>query len=122
MASILGMAAQAVVTAAAIGAGFWAYQENYKTRHALSEVSSLHSQIGAQRARMGMLEAEWAYLNRPDRLRQLTDMNFRKLELIPMMPSHFGHVAQAPMPPDILPPIMGATEIVSYQPESGEPL
>jgi hypothetical protein len=122
MASIVGVAAQTFATLAAIGAGFWAYQENYKTRYALSELSSLHSQIGAQHNRMGMLEAEWAYLNRPDRLRELADMNFRKLGLIPMMPNHFGNVAQAPMPPDILPPIMGVAEIVSHQPDSGEPL
>jgi hypothetical protein len=122
MRSFVRVTAHAAATLAAIGAGFWAYQENYKTRHALSEVSSLHRQIGAQHDRMGMLQAEWAYLNRPDRLRELADMNFRKLELIPMMPRHFGNVAQAPFPPDILPPIMGVAEIVSFQPDSGEPL
>jgi len=46
--------------------GFWSYQENYKTRDAIAEVRDLHREIGAAHERLGVLRAEWAYLNRPD--------------------------------------------------------
>jgi hypothetical protein len=89
---------------AVMGLAFWSYQENYKTRDALSQVRSLHQEIGAAHARLRMLQAEWAYLNRPDRLRDLADLNYDRLGLLPLMPDAFGEVSQIIYPlPDILP-------------------
>lgn len=87
-----------------MGLAFWSYQENYKTRDAISEVRGLHSEIGAAHERLRMLQAEWAYLNRPDRLRDLADINFDRLGLLPLMPDSFGSVEQIIYPlPEILP-------------------
>lgn len=84
--------------------GFWSYQENYKTRDAISEVRKLHRDIGAAHERLGMLRAEWAYLNRPDRLRDLAELNFERLGLLPLMPDAFGQVDHIIYPlPEILP-------------------
>lgn len=84
--------------------GFWSYQENYKTRDAVAEVRGLHGEIGAAHERLTMLRAEWAYLNRPDRLRDLADLNFDRLGLLPLMPDAYGDIAQVIYPlPDILP-------------------
>ncbi len=73
-----------------IGLAYWAYTENYKTQSSLKEVKALQQQIAFEKETIAVLKTEWAYLNRPDRLRDLVDMNFEDLQLIPLSPSHFG--------------------------------
>ena len=96
---------------AMIATGFWAYRENYQTQAALRDLQRLQSDIGALREALGVQRAEWAYLNRPDRLRELVDLNFDRLGLMPMDPAQFGHAAQvtypalAPQLPDITAPV-----------------
>ena len=77
-----------------VGLGFWAYNENYATQDLIREVRDLNRQIGEAHVRLRMLNAEWAYLNRPDRLRDLADLNFDRLGLLPLMPDGFGRVDQ----------------------------
>lgn len=96
--------------------GFWSYQENYKTRDSISEVRKLHREIGASHERLGMLRAEWAYLNRPDRLRDLAELNYERLGLLPLMPDAFGDVDHIIYPlPDII-PITDPIDISNYVP------
>ncbi|MBU2992921.1 cell division protein FtsL [Octadecabacter sp. 1_MG-2023] len=85
-----------------IGLGYWAYHENYETQASLKDVRSLHRQIGAAHERLNILEAEWAYLNRPDRLRDLAELNFDRLGLLPLMPDAFGRVEQIAYPTGIV--------------------
>ena len=95
---------------AMLALGFWAYQENYKTQEALREVRDLHARIGATHSRLNVLKAEWAYLNRPDRLRDLAAINFDRLGLIPLMPEAFNRVDAVSYP---LPPLMPLSNTVS---------
>ncbi|NIY98708.1 cell division protein FtsL [Salipiger sp. HF18] len=81
-----------------IGLAFWAYRENYQTQAALDHVADLHGDIADARARLAILKAEWAYLNRPDRLRELSEINFERLGLLPMRPEQFGKVDQVSFP------------------------
>ncbi|WVJ73344.1 cell division protein FtsL [Paracoccus marcusii] len=67
-----------------MGLAFWAYRENYATQAAIGEMSQVQRQIAGLREELGVLRAEWAFLNRPDRLRQLVDLNFDRLELGPV--------------------------------------
>ena len=77
---------------------FWAYHENYRTQAELGEVRALRDDIARLKESLGVLKAEWAYLNRPDRLRELTEINFDQLQLLPLDPAQFGTVEQVSYP------------------------
>lgn len=99
-----------------MGLGFWSYQENYKTRDAIADVRHLHRDIGAAHERLSRLRAEWAYLNRPDRLRDLAELNYERLGLLPLTPEAYGDVNQVIYPlPEIL-PITNPIDVRSYKP------
>ena len=81
-----------------IGLGYWAYHQTILTQQAERRVERLQAEIGAQRQRLSILRAEWAYLNRPDRLRELGYINFDRLGLLPLAPEQFGRATQIPYP------------------------
>jgi hypothetical protein len=107
-----------VIALAVVGLATWAYQENYRTQASLREVERLNTEIADLRETLSVLRAEWAYLNRPDRLRDLTDLNFDRLGLLPLSPQQFGHVDQITFPvPEMLPvtdPIEVRGELESF--------
>lgn len=83
---------------AVMGLAFWAYRENYATQSALKEVADLQDEIATLRESLALERAEWAYLNRPDRLRELSTINFDRLGLLPLEPGQFGQVTQVAYP------------------------
>ena len=94
MRTVLSMVAVLVL----MGLAAWAYGENYATRAAAAERAALQREIGALRHERRMLEAELAYLARPERLRVLADLNFSELRLVPMTPDAFGRMQEVPYP------------------------
>ena len=105
-----------------IALAFWAYQENYRTQSALREVRALNAEIGAAHARINMLNAEWAYLNRPDRLRDLAILNFDRLELLPLAPEAFARIEDIPEPLPDLGPLLGSVSLSATLNPDEEPL
>jgi hypothetical protein len=101
---------------AVMALGFWAYRENYTTQDALGEVSELQNEIASLRESLAVQRAEWAYLNRPDRLRDLATVNYDRLGLLPMEPSQFGTAAMIIFPP---PPIKSMLDLGAPQSVSG---
>lgn len=76
----------------------WAYQENFRTQTALRQAESLQREIGRLRERRAILAAEWAWLTRPDRLRDLSDLNYDRLGLMPLLPAQFARIDEVPYP------------------------
>jgi len=83
---------------AVVGMAYWAYQQNFETQQAQKRVRTLHQEIAATREALAIQRAEWSHLNRPDRLRDLVDLNFDELQLLPMAPDSFGSIAEVPKP------------------------
>jgi hypothetical protein len=88
-------AAAALVAAAA----FWTYRVNYETKAALSRIDNLRAVIAAEREALVVLQAEWAYLNAPDRLARLAAQHADVLGLAPMDGAQFVALADLPDPP-----------------------
>ncbi|MFN4159869.1 MAG: cell division protein FtsL [Gemmobacter sp.] len=83
---------------------FWAYRENYATQTALRRMAALDAEIRNLQQALSVQRAEWAYLNRPDRLRDLVGLNFERVPLLPLEPGQFAETRDVAMPPaDILP-------------------
>ena len=83
---------------AVMGLAFWAYRQNYATHHAVSYVADLKRQIAKLHDQIQMQEADWAYENRPSRLRELALLNFDKLGLLPMATGQLGAISEVPYP------------------------
>ncbi len=88
-----------LTTLSVIGLAFWAYRENYATQQALSDTDDLRAEIREAHSRLAVLRAEWAYQNRPDRLRDLAELNFDRLALLPLHSDQFGQIDQVSYPP-----------------------
>ena len=70
----------------------WAYQINYDTREVLSRMQVIRAKIAFEEEKLSMLEGEWAYLNRPQRLGALTEKFFNYLELMPISAANYAKV------------------------------
>lgn len=77
-----------------MGLAFWAYRENYRTQAAINNMADIQREIGGLRENIGILRAEWSYLNRPERLRELVNLNFDKLKLVPIVSDQFVDISQ----------------------------
>lgn len=77
------------VAALAIGL----YLVKYSVQDVQREVATLKVNLAAEKESLHLLNAEWAYLNRPDRLRQLAD---RHLDLVPLESRQINHVSALP--------------------------
>ena len=107
-----------LTAAAVIALAFWAYRETHKTQVAMAELRQLQREIGALREAVAVQRAEWAWLNRPDRLRLLAEANYDTLRLMPMRPEQFGEIEQIAFPPPPPPVIQPANPDADTLPDT----
>ena len=79
----------ATVLVGTFGLGLWAYKINYESRAAHQRVKELENSIRSAYREVKILNAEWAHLNNPDRLRKLVEYYFFELRLNPINPDDF---------------------------------
>ena len=89
----------ALTMAAVVAAATWAYGVNYRTKQVLARLDRLHAEIASEREAVEVLRVEWAYLNRPERLRRLVALVNDRLGLAPISPAGFAEIAELPFPP-----------------------
>ncbi|MEZ5751138.1 MAG: cell division protein FtsL [Paracoccaceae bacterium] len=83
---------------AVIGLAIWAYGTNHKTQTAMNEARDLRREIRSLTEALAVQRAEWAYLNRPQRLRALVYLNFERLDLLPLEGRQFGQIDEIAYP------------------------
>jgi cell division protein FtsL len=69
------------------------YLVKYSVQDVQREADSLKRELAKEQESLHLLNAEWAYLNRPERLRELAD---RHLELAPMDSARINQTAVLP--------------------------
>lgn len=98
-----------------MGLAFWGYTENYATKGSLDKIAQLNEEIGLAHSRLRVLNAEWAYLNRPERLLQLVNANFDDLRLLQLTSDHFARLEQIPYSDQDLGPITEPIEVMNRE-------
>jgi cell division protein FtsL len=83
-----------------LGLAALSYSQNYATRDVLAEIDRLRSDITAKQNQLRALKDEWAYLNRPQRIKDLTVLNYPHLELSRPLPRPPGDFNDIPFLPD----------------------
>jgi hypothetical protein len=106
---------------AVLALAFWAYRENYATQAALREVRTLQGQIADLREALSIQRAEWAYLNRPDRLRELATINFDRLGLLPLQPEQFGQPQNVGYPAPAFPALSDTVDVIGQTAPTEDP-
>ena len=69
------------------------YLVKYSVQDVQRNVVTLRADLATEKESLHLLNAEWAYLNRPDRLRQLAD---RHLDLVPLDSRQIENVSVLP--------------------------
>ena len=93
--------------AAIVAMAFWSYRMNYETQDRVEIVRQLQRDIMREREAITVLQAEWAYLNAPERLARLADEHRSELGLGPIAPETFAHIGEVgtPAPDDGMEPV-----------------
>jgi hypothetical protein len=76
--------------------GFGLFHVKYKVQALEEELAHLNARIVHEQEQLHVLRAEWAYLNRPERLEEL---NGRFLGLGPISPTQIGKLDDLPLRP-----------------------
>jgi hypothetical protein len=110
---IIAVLAVLLVAVAAVGL----YHFKDRSAERAQEVRSLRAQIAEERERIGLLTAEWNYLNQPDRIQELSK---RHLDLERLDARQIGTVESLPMRPVEIDPFEGDALVAPRRGEAGQ--
>ena len=74
-------------------AAFGLYMVKFSVQNLQRDVRVMEQELAAEKESLHLLNAEWAYLNRPERLRQLSE---RHLDLVPLDSRRIENVSLLP--------------------------
>tara|TARA_B100001057_G_scaffold333801_1_gene334352 strand:- start:584 stop:907 length:324 start_codon:yes stop_codon:yes gene_type:complete len=80
----------------------WSYKINYETRENIKTVKKLELEIKDHTEHYEILKAEWAYLNRPERLEKLVERYFFYLRLMPISSRNYIDISSLEFETDSL--------------------
>ena len=86
------LTALAVVAGAALATGL--YTMKYEVARLETRAAGLERSLAAQNETLQVLQSEWSYLNRPERLRELA---LRHLNLVPVAVHQIGALDEIPL-------------------------
>lgn len=86
-----------IAITALIASAAWAYTIKYETLYYVEQVAKLKSKVQRERDIIAVLQAEWQYLDRPDRLQEAADQH---LDLQPMKIQQLARLSDLPNRPD----------------------
>lgn len=98
-------------------AAFGLYIVKYAVQDLQQEVEVARSELAKEQESLHLLNAEWAYLNRPERLRSLAEAH---LSLEPLDSRKVGDIRALPAAYNALQPAAGGTASTLYQPVATE--
>lgn len=86
-----------IAITALIASAAYAYSVKYDTLYYVEQVAKLKSKVQRERDIIAVLQAEWQYLDRPDRLQEAADQH---LDLQPLKIQQLARLADLPNRPD----------------------
>ena len=106
-----------IVVITTFSLGLWAYKTNYESRAASQRVKDLEKSIVSANKVAKILNAEWAHLNSPDRLRKLVEYYFLELRLTPIDPDDFISISEIYWDKDIekMPAVLMGDELTEVE-------
>lgn len=75
---------------------FWLYQVKHEAKETERQIADLQRQIQEEKEALLLLKAEWSYLNRPDRVQELTERFAKQLGLSEVAPHQLGEANDLP--------------------------
>lgn len=84
-----------------LGAATWTYGVKYQTERSVARIDELERRIALEKDSISLLEADWAYLSQPSRLKTLAELYGEQLKLRQTEPEQIVHSDELPAPPDV---------------------
>lgn len=75
---------------------FWLYQVKHEAKETEKNIANLQKQIKEEKEALLLLKAEWSFLNRPERVQQLSERFAKQLGLTDVKPYQIGEAEDLP--------------------------